>query len=133
MLTHPHTTHTQVRVNEERVADLVATTRPDLSVASARTVDLLTRLAAGAAAHSRADSSIGILHDILSQAPHLATDARRLERDHRELPSLLLELRMRAKALQADIEEALGRLDQHQRLADHLVYEAFATDLGDGD
>jgi hypothetical protein len=56
-----------------------------------------------------------------------------LERDHRELPGLLLELRMRAGQLQADIEEAFSRLDSHQRLTAHLVYEAFSTDLGDGD
>lgn len=133
MLTHPGETRIQAQANEERVADVVAETRPSLEESAARTTQLLTRLAAAMAAHSRADTSIGILEDVVAQAPRLATDARTLQGDHLELPVVLLELRMRARSLQTDIDNALGRLVDHQRLAEHLVYEAFSTDLGEGD
>lgn len=133
MLAHTGDTQTQVRVNEKKVADVVAETRGSLEESAARTTELLTRLAAAMAAHSRADTSIGILEEIVTEAPRLAIDAQTLQGDHLELPLVLLDLRMRARNLQTDIDEALGRLAEHQRLAQHLVYEAFSTDLGEGD
>lgn len=133
MLTHTGDTHAQVQANEDKFADVMADTRPSLEESAERTTRLLTRLAAAIAAHSRASTSIGIMEDIVTQAPRLATDARTLQRDHLELPLVLLELRMRARALQTDIDDALGRVAEHQRLAQHLVYEAFSTDLGEGD
>lgn len=128
-----HTTEGQLRANEARVVDVMAETRPALIADTARITADLTRLAAIVAAHSGADTSVGILEDILNQAPRLSADVRALERDHRELPGRLLELRMRARELQTDIQEAFSRLDHHHRLTEHLVYEAFATDIGEGD
>lgn len=133
MLTKTGTTEGQLRANEARVADIVAGTHPRLAADAARVTADLTRLAAVVAAHSGADTSVGILEDILNQAPRLSADVRTLERDHRELPGLLLELRIRARQLQSDIEEAFSRLAAHHRMTEHLVYEAFATDLGEGD
>lgn len=133
MLTKNNDTQAQVRANEERVGDLVAEAGPELRESIERTTQALTRLAATVAAHSRADTSIGILADVMAQAPRLEAEAKRLERDHLYMPTALLELRMRSKELQIDIEAALARLDEHQRLVQHLVYEAFSTDLGTGD
>jgi hypothetical protein len=69
MLTKTHDTGAQFRANESRVADVVAETRPILAADTARITTDLTRLAAIVAAHSGADTSIGILEDIVNQAP----------------------------------------------------------------
>jgi len=122
-----------IRAEEERLAELVAETGPDLVESLERTTQGLTRLALKVAAHCRADDSAAAVDDVVTQAPRSATEAGRLRREHVELPILFLDLRLRAVELQHDIEEALTRLDEHQQLAFRLFYEAFFTDLGSGD
>lgn len=123
----------RVKSNEDRLAKTVADLGTELETSIARTTELLTRLAAATAAHSHSDKSMGILDDLLFQAPRLSGDVKVLARDHHELPSALVDLRMRSHQLEVDIQEALERLAEHQRLAQHLVFEAFDTDLGGGD
>lgn len=92
--------------------------------------DLLTRLAQVIEGHADAGTSHRVLDEIVAQAPRLDADVAVLHRDHEELPALFRELQKRLSQLRVDAAIALDRLIEHHRLADHLVYEAFVTDLG---
>ncbi|HLU31789.1 MAG TPA: hypothetical protein VK088_08495 [Acidimicrobiia bacterium] len=130
LTTRSSDTEAQIRTNEERLGAAVESAEPELRAAMAKVSQLLTGLATGVAAHSRADASIGLLKDVSRDAPRLSADTRKLELDHRQLPLLTSELRQRANRLEADIEDLITRLREHEQLAQRVVYEAYVTDLG---
>ncbi|MFP3913867.1 MAG: hypothetical protein ACLFWM_03260 [Actinomycetota bacterium] len=92
--------------------------------------DCLTRLAEAIGTHASSQAARGFLSDVVTQAPRLSTHVDDLVGDHLELPTVFHELSRRMQQIREDAATAFERLAAHQRLADHLVYEAFATDLG---
>ncbi|HLU52159.1 MAG TPA: hypothetical protein VK011_01025 [Acidimicrobiia bacterium] len=96
-------------------------------------LDSLIRLARLTRAHSTHRKASRVLEDIVEQDPRLEAEAARLAEDHETLPDQLDQLVQRVRALLEDAAAVCDRIVEHHRLGDHLVYEAFMSDLGGGD
>jgi hypothetical protein len=90
------------------------------------------RLSQLIAAHGKSEESRGVLEQIVHQAPRLDSGVKTLEKDHEELPVVFADLAEHAQGLLMQAEDAFDRLTEHQSLADHLLYEAYSTDIGGG-
>lgn len=90
------------------------------------------RLSQLIAAHGKSEESKSILEQIVHQAPRLDSGVRTLEKDHEQLPGVFADLAEHAQGLLLQSEEAFDRLAEHHSLADHLIYEAYSTDIGGG-
>lgn len=88
------------------------------------------RLSQLIAAHGKSEESRAVLEQIVHQAPRLDSGVRTLEKDHEELPVVFADLAEHAQGLLMRAEEAFDRLTEHHSLVDHLLYEAYSTDIG---
>lgn len=88
------------------------------------------RLSQLIAAHGKSEESRAVLEQIVHQAPRLDSGVRTLEKDHEELPVVFADLAEHAQGLLMQAEEAFDRLTEHHSLVDHLLYEAYSTDIG---
>lgn len=131
MLTDENETTAGMKLRRGEVTEALADARSaanaagDLAKAFARLSQLIT-------AHGKSEESQGVLEQIVHQAPRLDSGVRTLEKDHEELPGVFSALSEQAQALLLQAEEAFDRLAEHQSLADHLIFEAYSTDIGGG-
>jgi cell division FtsZ-interacting protein ZapD len=131
MLTDENETAAGMKLRRGEVTEALAHARSAANSASdlARAFARLSQLIA---AHGRSEESKEVLEQIVHQAPRLDSGVRVLEKDHEELPGVFAALSEHAQALLLQAEEAFDRLAEHQSLADHLLYEAYSTDIGGG-
>ncbi|HEX7100684.1 MAG TPA: hypothetical protein VF377_15760 [Acidimicrobiia bacterium] len=122
-------------VDAERPAmeDAIVEVRVAFAHEGLQLLDALIRLARLMRAHSTHRKASRLLDDIVEQAPRLAPDVARLAEDHDELPEQLDGLVRRVRILLDDASTICDRIVEHHRLGDHLVYEAFMSDIGGGD
>lgn len=82
----------------------------------------------------------GFLEDLVRQAPRLAADARLLREEHRALVNDCARLTSLTRSHPEDVGAIrkavlvlLGRLVEHRQRGAELLYDAYNTELGDGD
>lgn len=131
MLTEENETTAGMKLRQGEVTGALADA---LSAANAAAdlAEAFARLSQLIVTHGKAQESREVLEQILHQAPRLDSGVRTLEKDHEELPGVFAALAEQAQALLLQAEGAFDRLAEHQSLADHLIYEAYSTDIGGG-
>jgi predicted Zn-dependent protease len=131
MLTDENETAAGMKLRRGKVTEALADARSAANAAG-ELAKAFARLSQLIAAHGKSEEAKGVLEEILHQAPRLDSGVRTLQKDHDELPDVFATLAARAQELLLQAEEAFGRLAEHQSLADHLIYEAYSTDIGGG-
>lgn len=123
-------TAARIQLRRGEVSGALADARAAAAVA-APLATAIARLARLIQAHGQSEEAEGVLEDILMQAPRLEAGVHTLQRDHVEMPVTFRSLAERAQSLLVEADAAFDRLSEHQSLVDHLMYEAYSTDLGE--
>src|SRR5688572_6734967 len=119
--------------NRSAMEDAIVEVRVAFAHEGLQILDALIRLARLMRAHSTQHHASRLLNDIVEQDPRLASEVARLAEDHVVLPEQLDDLIARMRRLLDEADSICDRIVEHHRLGDHLVYEAFMSDLGGGD